>query len=145
MVSGKLTLYIMPWSLELILEIFWVFSVLWEYHCYCHITEERENIQQDVSSIISVQKSSEIKIKFHTGACNHELKSDFKKILTFPKISQISSNFMPWYTGVIFHLPRVNMHQKISNHVGSHHVEGFQDCSMYKENRYAKTIDTCDE
>ena len=37
------------------------------------------------------------------------------------------------------------MHQKNSNHVGSHHVEGFQDCFMYKEDRYAKTIDTRDE
>ena len=37
------------------------------------------------------------------------------------------------------------MHQKNSNHVGSHHVEGFQDCFMYKEDRYAKTIDTSDE
>ena len=52
---------------------------------------------------------------------------------------------MALYTEVIFHLPRVNMHQKISNHVGSCHVKGFQDCSMYKEDRYAKTIDTWDE
>ena len=37
------------------------------------------------------------------------------------------------------------MHQKNSNHVGSHHVEGFQGCLMYKEDRYAKTIDTSDE
>ena len=37
------------------------------------------------------------------------------------------------------------MHQKNSNHVGSHHVEGFQDYFLYKEDRYAKTIDTRDE
>ena len=37
------------------------------------------------------------------------------------------------------------MHQKNSNHVGCHHVEGFQDYFLYKEDRYAKTIDTWDE
>ena len=37
------------------------------------------------------------------------------------------------------------MHQKNSNHVGSHHVEGFQDCSKYREYRYDKTIYTWDE
>ena len=57
----------------------------------------------------------------------------------------MSSNFMAWSRGVIFHLPWVNMHQKNSNHVGYHHIEGFQDCFIYKEDRYAKTIDTRDE
>ena len=37
------------------------------------------------------------------------------------------------------------MHQTNSTHVGSHLVEGFQECFMYKEDRYAKTIDTRDE
>ena len=37
------------------------------------------------------------------------------------------------------------MHQKNSNHVGYHHIEGFQDCFIFKEDRYAKTIDTRDE
>ena len=37
------------------------------------------------------------------------------------------------------------MHQTNSTHVGSHLVEGFQECFMYKEDRYAKTIDTWDE
>ena len=52
---------------------------------------------------------------------------------------------MACFRGVVFHLERVDMHQKNSNHVGSYHVEGFQDCAMYKEDRYAKTIDTWDE
>ena len=52
---------------------------------------------------------------------------------------------MACFRGEVFHLGRVNMHQKNSNHVVSHHVEGFQDCFMYKEDRYAKTIDTSDE
>ena len=37
------------------------------------------------------------------------------------------------------------MHQKNSNHVGYHHIEGFQDCFIYKEDGYAKTIDTSNE
>ena len=37
------------------------------------------------------------------------------------------------------------MHQTNSTHVGSHLVEGFEECFMYKEDRYAKTIDTQDE
>ena len=52
---------------------------------------------------------------------------------------------MACFRGEVFHLGRVNMHQKNSNHVGSHHVEGFQDYFLYKEDRYAKTIDTRDE
>ena len=61
------------------------------------------------------------------------------------KISKSALYFMALYRGVIFYFPRVNMHQKNSNHVGCHHVEGFQECSMYKADRYAKTIDTWDE
>ena len=52
---------------------------------------------------------------------------------------------MACFIGVVFHLPRVNMHQTNSTHVGSHQVEGFQDCFMYKEDRHAKTIYTRDE
>ena len=52
---------------------------------------------------------------------------------------------MAYFRGDVFHLGRVNMHQKNSNHVGSYHVEGFQDYFLYKEDRYAKTIDTSDE
>ena len=52
---------------------------------------------------------------------------------------------MARFGGEVFLLGRVNMHQKNSNHVVSHHFEGFQDCFMYKEDRYAKTIDTSDE
>ena len=52
---------------------------------------------------------------------------------------------MACFRGEVFLLGRVNMHQKNSNHVGSHHVEGFQDYFLYKEDRYAKTIDTRDE
>ena len=37
------------------------------------------------------------------------------------------------------------MHQKNSNHVGSCHVEGFQDWSMYKEKKVGLGIDTWDE
>ena len=32
------------------------------------------------------------------------------------------------------------MHQKNSNHVGYHHIKAFWYCSMYKEDRYARTI-----
>ena len=73
---------------------------------------------------------------------NNDILIKLRKLKQFPKSAP---NFMALYTRVIFHLPRVNMHQKISNHVGSCHVKGFQDCSMYKEDRYAKTIDTWDE
>ena len=52
---------------------------------------------------------------------------------------------MACFRGEVFHLGRVNMHQKNSNHVGSHHVEGFQGCLIYKEDKYPKTIDTSDE
>ena len=52
---------------------------------------------------------------------------------------------MARFGGEVFLLGRVNMHQKNSNHVVSHHVEGFQDCFMYKEDRYAKTINSWDE
>ena len=52
---------------------------------------------------------------------------------------------MACFRGEVFHLGRVNMHQKNSNHVGYHHIEGFQDCFIFKEDRYAKTIDTRDE
>ena len=52
---------------------------------------------------------------------------------------------MACFTGVISHLPWVNKHETNSDHVGSHHVEGFQDSYMHKEDRYAKTIYTRDE
>ena len=52
---------------------------------------------------------------------------------------------MEWLRWVVFNLPRVDMHPTNSTHVGSYHIEGFQECFIYTEDRYAKTIDTWDE
>ena len=56
--------------------------------------------------------------KWQEQSYSHKL----KKLKQFPKSAP---NFMELFTRVIFHLPRVNMHEKISNHVGSHHIKGF--------------------
>ena len=43
------------------------FFSLCEYDCSCHLAKERESAQQVVSSMIHVQKNSEIKMKFSMG------------------------------------------------------------------------------
>ena len=70
--------------------IFCFFSVLWEYHCFCHLKEEWESAQQAVSSIIQVQRNSEIKIKSSMG--NNEPKSLMAKI-RFQENFDYSKNF----------------------------------------------------
>ena len=66
------------------------FSVLWEYHCSCHLTEEWESAQQAVSSIIQVQRNSEIKIKSYMG--NNDPKS-LMAIIRFQENVDYFKNF----------------------------------------------------
>ena len=75
-------------------------------------------------------------------AVRNQISRKFDYSIFFPKSAP---NFMACFTGLVFHLPRVDMHQTNSTHVGSHHVEGFQEYFIYKEDRSAKTIDTWDE
>ena len=90
MASEKLPLYIMPWSLELIMEFFCDFSVLWEYNCSRHYTKEWKSAKQVVSSMIHVLKNSEIKIKSYVG--NNDPKS-FMAEIRFQENFDYSKNF----------------------------------------------------
>ena len=49
---------------------------------------------------------------------------------------------MVCFRGVVYHLAQVMIHNIKPNLVGYHHVEGFQDCSMCKENKWGLEIAT---
>ena len=63
----------------------------------------------------------------------------------FLDIYKMCQNFMAWLLGVVLHLPWVVIHNSKSTHVGSYHLKGFQDRSMYKEKKVGLGIDTWDE
>ena len=49
---------------------------------------------------------------------------------------------MACFRGVFYHLPQSIIQNIKSTYVGFHHVEGFLDCSMYKENKWGLEIVT---
>ena len=95
-------------------------------------------------SVIDVLKTLKSKLSVKKAAMSQNLccqESDFQKILLFQFFFQNLLKLHGMFSRKSFPLRE----KKNSNHVGSHHAEGFQDSFMYKEDRYAKTIYTRDE
>ena len=61
------------------------------------------------------------------------------------KVSKKCLNFMAYVREVVFHLPRVMIHNINSTDLGSYHIEGFQDWCMYSRNNHMLEIATWDE
>ena len=61
------------------------------------------------------------------------------------KVSKKCLNFMAYVREVVFHLPRVMIHNINSTDLGSYHIEGFQDWCMYSRNNHMLEITTWDE
>ena len=67
MVSDKLPLWNIPWSLKLILGKNGAFLFFEEFYCYCHYTDEQDSAKQALSAVIDVLKTTENKIKCCKG------------------------------------------------------------------------------
>ena len=51
-------------------------------------------------------------------------------------------NFMSWFRGIADHLSWLLIHNMKPTDHGSHHVKGFQDCSMHSWNKWVLEMST---
>ena len=75
----------------------------------------------------------------------YKLRLQHAKILEISISPKMGVNFMAWLRGVVYHLPRLKIHETKPNCVGIYHVKGIWDWSIYKRNNPGLEIFTCRE
>ena len=94
------------WNSQNFLEIWFLPSKILAYCCQKNLIFILEIFWPWIMDERACWALSHTSVKWQEQRCSHKTENT-------KKIPKSAPNFIAWYTGVIFHLPRVNMHQKI--------------------------------